>query len=152
MKQRRISKKKPEGIGLYKAILLLICIILLTAGIVSIVYSTYEIVNFRQYPIYLNVSRENDIGFDVRSNALSFGRIPQGATGVIKINVSNNFPKPLRVIMQFDGDAQQFIKVSMNNFFLEPNQTATIQIYAAIPKNQTLGAYTGKMEIFFKRH
>jgi len=148
-KSRKISSKK--GIDLYKSVLLAIIAVLFTAGITSLVYSAYKIVDYREYPIYLEVTHDRGVGFALRSDALSFGKLPLDSTGVLKIRLIHDFSLPLRIVMKISGDAEKFIVITENGFVLEPNTTKTIEIDAVIPANTTAGNYTGKIGVFFKR-
>ena len=148
---KKLKKTTAKQIDIYKAVLLIISAILITVGVTSIIYSAYKIADYKEYPIYLQVASDNQLGFDIRKDAISFGKVPVDSTGIIKINLAHNSPNPLNVVMESSGQTKKFVVITENNFVLEPGVTKTIEIYAVVPANAQFGNYTGKLEVLFKR-
>ncbi|MEM4336817.1 MAG: hypothetical protein QXG86_02320 [Candidatus Woesearchaeota archaeon] len=144
------KKKKTDRVDSKKALVIILCAVLITIGVVSTIHSIYTNIDKKQYPIYLKIVNESDIGFDIRNDAISFGRIPAGAEGIIKVKISHNYTEPLLVFMEAQGPVKKFILITENKFVLEPNVTKTVEIHA-VSTNNSIGEYVGVLDIFFKR-
>jgi len=142
---------KTKGIPTYKAVILIVIGCLLCVGIVSIIYSFYKVLDYREYPISLNVAGKNQIGFNLNKEVISFGRVPQGATAKRNATVSQHYSFDVLVRIEVTGTASKMVYVEDNYFLLPPNETRQIEVTAIIPENQTPGNYTGKLRVYFER-
>ncbi len=149
-KKKRIRTEE-SGISVYKAVILLIIGILLAAGITSIVYSSYKILNYREFDIYLEVSGKNNIGLNVDPGVFNFGKIPQGAAAKRNATVSHHYPVDVIVKIDISGNAGDMVSASENYFILPPNITQQIEVIASVPEDRPLGNYSGKLKVYFLR-
>lgn len=146
-----MKKTIVKGVSIKKAVLLLLAIVLIVSGIISLVYSSYRVVSYKEYPIHFQVVSDPDVGFNISADSLNFGKLPLESTGKIKIKLENSFSEPLLVVMEIFGDAKKFVVPAENNFILEQNTTKAVEIYAIVPANATTGEYSGKMGVLFKK-
>ncbi|MBW3022812.1 hypothetical protein KY308_01800 [Candidatus Woesearchaeota archaeon] len=145
------KKETKKNLTTFKLVFLFILVIIITAGVTSIIYSSYKIIDFKEYPIYLKVSEDFEVGFDIRTDSLSFGKIPAGGSGIIKINIKHNFNVPLKIIIKPYGKVKDMIVLPENYFILEPGISKQIEVLAVVPEDMPPGEYEGKLKIFFIR-
>jgi hypothetical protein len=155
---RNMSKRKKqklledgERLPVYKAILILAIAVLLTSGITSIIYSSYKIVGYREFNVYVKVSEKNDIGFNLDPGVLNFGKVPRGASAKRNATVSQRFPHDVVVRIEIAGDVKDMVYANENYFILPPNITKNIEVVASVPEDQPLGNYSGKVKVYFER-
>jgi len=100
----------------------------------------------REMPIKIEIGE--NIGFDVNSTALTFGKIQSGSTSTRKIILTNNEEESIRVILKINGAAERFIQFEQNPVILSPQETKEIGIFATAPENAEKKEYTGEVRIY----
>ena len=99
--------------------------------------------------IFLEVSEV--VGIDAGTDAIQFGSVPPGGTGSRNFTLGNIYDIPLRVEIKVSGEVKDMVTLSENNFWLQPGESKSIKITAAISKDTEFGEYSGKMLALFKR-
>ena len=112
--------------------------------IISISFSSYLIlskpIETRLIQVEFNVG--SNIGFDINSTALKFGKVPKGASATRTLNVMNNHDFPIEVNLAADKNISDLISVD-KNYVILPGQYAQIQVTLTIPKEYVNGEHTG---------
>ncbi len=145
------KKKKSSSLPLYKVILVILIAVLLTAGITSIAYSFYKILDYKEFDISVQVTKEKHIGFNLDPGVFNFGKVPLGSTAKRNATMNHKYPDEIIVRMKVSGNVRELINLDKNYFLLEPNVVEQIEVSAKIPSNQTLGNYSGKLKVYFER-
>ncbi len=143
--------KKPEQYPKNKVILLIISIILVTAIITSFIHSLVTIFDIKTYDYQVIVSEKGEIGLNIDTDALYFGKIPKGQSGQRYVTIINSHEKPLRVIIKTSGDGSGWIAPEENSFIINPNENKSVIITAKIPEDAGIGEYSGTVSVFFKK-
>ncbi len=152
MKKKLLTHtKKQKGYPRNKVLLLIVCVILVTVTITSIVYDVISIYGIQNSNYYITVVPNQEVGLSIDTDALYFGKVPQGSTSQRYINITNSHTEPLKVIISFSGKGSRWIAPEDNGFILSPNEAKTITITAHIPEEAKLGDYQGKMNVFFRK-
>lgn len=149
--EHTIDIKKEGGYPRNKVILLVVCVILVTIVIAGFVYNIVSVFDMQRYSYHINVSEKGEIGLNIDTDALYFGKIPHGGSGYRYIDIVNSHAKPLKILITFSGDGSEWIAPEDNGFVLNPAQNRSIAIIANIPDDAQLGEYAGTMSIFFKK-
>jgi hypothetical protein len=131
----------------YKKILL--AIIFLSA------LCTYIILNFLSeqkivdYKMQLIVG--NHIGFDLNTSVITFGMVTPSGSAVRHLDLKNGEQKNKFQILAFGGLAG-WIKLSENDFILQPYEKRTLNITAQVPENADLGNYSGTLRVIIENY
>lgn len=149
--KKKNKKKKEEGLSVFKTIIVLIFAILITAGITSIVYSFYKILDYKEFDVYVKVTGKNQVGFNLDPGVFNFGKVPQGMKAIRNATVTNHFYKDVLVRIEIDGQVDNMVFVKDNYFIIVPNMTKEVEVIASIPQNQPIGNYSGKLKVYFER-
>ena len=134
-----------------KILLFAIIFILLAAIITCFIYCFLTTHDIHRCDYYITVTQEKEVGLSIDTDALYFGKIPQGCSCERYVNITNSNIKPLKVIITFSGSCSKWITPEDNFFILNPNETKTISITADVPKNALPGDYKGTMSTLFKK-
>jgi len=90
-------------------------------------------------------------GFDLTPGELTFGKIEINQSASRGILISNNFNRPIKIIIESKGDISKNLIVSENNFKLEPNESKEIT-FSIFTKGLTeFKSYEGKVIIISKK-
>ena len=89
-------------------------------------------------------------GFDLNATAFTYGILPTGGKGVREVVIDNKYNFPIQVDVAASGDAAGFVFVS-DDIVVQPGENATIPIEIKIPRNASLGNYSGKIEFLTYR-
>jgi hypothetical protein len=116
---------------------------------------TYIILNFLSeqkivdYKMQLTVG--NHIGFDLNTSVITFGMVTPSSSAVRHLNLKNGDQKNKFQILAF-GDMASWIKLSENDFILQPYEKRTLNITAQVPENADLGNYTGILRVIIENY
>jgi len=116
---------------------------------------TYIILNFLSeqkivdYKMQLIVG--NHIGFDLNTSVITFGMVIPSGNAVRHLDLKNGEQKNKFQILAF-GDLAGWIKLSENDFVLQPYEKRTLNITAQVPKNADLGNYTGTLRVIIENY
>lgn len=134
---------------LYKAIILITCVILMTISIVFLVYNYFIIVEVQEYDIDLIVG--NMAGFNLDTDKIHFGTLPPGNNAERKFEVQNIDYNRIKVNVKSYGEFKDWIYVNKNNFYLGKGETEEVKVVAYVPENAEIKTYEGKLKIIFTR-
>jgi hypothetical protein len=151
MKKNTSKKRREEHMPLWKAIIILIVGILLTAGITSIFYSSYKIRDYKEFDVYIKVAGKTEVGFNLDPGVFNFGKVPPGGIAKRNATISHGYPEETIVKIEIEGKLDKMIFVNDNYFILPPNITKQIEVVVTIPEDQPLGNYSGKLKAYFMR-
>jgi len=126
--------------------------IIITASFIALISSlTFLLVVQDSKRIEMQLKVDNYLGFNVDTDKLYFGVIPQGNTGTRRVVIENkNYEKSV-VRIKLNGDLKDWIIVSENNFALKRGEAKEVKVEVTVPSDAKKGEYTGGMTIFFTR-
>lgn len=129
--------------------------ILLFTVIFLSVLCTYIILHFLsnqqivEYKMQLIVG--NHIGFDLNKTAITFGMVTPSGNAVRHLDLKNGEYKNKVQILAF-GDLADWIKLSENDFVLQPYEKRTLSITAQVPEHANFGNYTGTLRVILEKY
>ena len=100
--------------------------------------------------INMSVKVGDTFGLNADADALRFGKVMPGTQAERELLVSNNHQFPVRVSIQTSGDMGNWVRVSENDFLLEPygGKNVTFVVHPAISE---FGEYEGKAVVVMRR-
>ena len=135
----------------YKIITLaLVLIFILVAG-AMLFYNFFIVQDVIHYKMQYELVESTDIGVNVDTDAIYFGRSKVGGTSKRKVEISNNNDYPVIVSIKTKGNISSMVSVTINDFIMEPYEGRNITYYAKSTKETPLGEYTGDTRILIKR-
>jgi len=126
---------KRERYILYLTFVSLAVLILSLYSWSSYYRSIYQIQKFA-----MDVYIKNELGFDVGSDAIHFGYVPPGGKAMKNVNITVDDVRTL-VTIESEGNISGFMRLSDNDFILEPYETRKVEVSAVIPKSTQLNKY-----------
>ncbi len=134
-----------------KLIIFLIIIFLILNGFL-IFYLINDFLILDKEEIYAEVIVSDKLGIAINDSCLIFGSvIPGGTSSTKKIILKNNYLENIKVKIISNGEINDFLKVSENNFILKPNENKTLEFVIRMPLNISKGNYNGSVFILTKR-
>jgi hypothetical protein len=117
-------------------------------GIVCVVIMIFSVYIINKSPIdketvavkYIIGDRS---GFDLNASALNFGMIQPGDSGTRSVVITNNRNFPIYVEFRTDKNLDGLLSFDRARQRIEPFTNFTFSVSIFIPKNATLGNYTG---------
>ena len=100
-------------------------------------------------PVLFNVA--NHIGLSVDKDKLHFGSLPKGGKSTKQIFLYNNDSYSKYVRISLSNDLDRWIKPSEKGFILTSNENKTVTLIVNVPKDASLGNYTGNLHLTFWR-
>lgn len=134
---------------LYKGIIIIFCVILMTISIGVLIYNYFIIVQTQEYDIDLIVG--NMAGFNLDKDKVHFGTLPPGNNAERKFDVQNLEYNLIKVNVKTSGEFGKWIYVDKNNFYLSKGESEEIKVIAYVPENAEINTYEGKLKIVFTR-
>jgi hypothetical protein len=116
---------------------------------------TYIILNFlsnQQIVDYkMQIIVGNHIGFDLNTSMITFGMVTPSGNAVRHLDLKNGEHKNKFQILAF-GDLASWIKLSENDFVLQPYEKRTLNITAQVPEHANFGNYTGNLRVIIENY
>jgi len=132
-----------------KEAMLLIFLVVIVAGLVSISYNYFFVLEVNEIDFQVNV--ENRLGFNVDTDKLYFGTTYPGGVGKREVFIENyDYPK-VRVNIKVYGDINEWVSVDANHFVLEQGESKSVIFYVNVPKDAEYQNYEGKIKIIFTK-
>jgi hypothetical protein len=141
----KVSKKTRNSLIL---ILLFILIFVLGVFLFSNLIEYLSILEKQE--LYAEVIVSDHYGVDVNSSALIFGMITPGSSSVRKTTITNDHNQNINVEIIVEGDVEEFLQVSENDFDLKINESKELVFTAIAPRDKELGTYKGKVFFIIK--
>jgi hypothetical protein len=91
-----------------------------------------------------------NMGFDVNTSALKFGKIPPGGSSTRTINIENQYDFPLHGKVYASKNLAELLSAP-DSFLVEPMNRTEISISINIPRDYKYGNYTGRLKIELRR-
>ena len=132
-----------------KTILILMIVALITIAITTIFYNQYKIVKTQTINVDFEIGE--DIGFNIDTDALHFGRIPTGSSSTRKLNMTNNYNFDIKVNFKPSEELDGVVIARENNKILSPGEIHLFWIDAKAPQNPEKQYYNGTLKITFLR-
>lgn len=129
-------------------LLLFIIIFVLGVFLLSNLIDYLSILEKQEF--YAKVVVSDHYGVDVNSSALIFGMLVPGSSSVRKITMTNDHDQEVNVEIFVQGDMNEFIKISENDFSLKIDEFKEIVFVAAVPGDKEFGVYEGKVIFIIK--
>ncbi|HDQ60108.1 MAG TPA: hypothetical protein ENN30_02845 [Candidatus Woesearchaeota archaeon] len=146
-----MKKSEKKGISAYKVAIVIISAVLISVSSTSLIYSSWKIVNYREFDMKIEVVEEGRIGFNLDPGIFNFGKVPTGATSKRGAEVHQDYSYPVLVRIEASGSIKKMVFIPENYFILEPNITKEIEILVFVPQDQKTGNYSGKLKVYFER-
>ncbi len=142
----RKNKKNSQAI-------IFIAIALLIVSSVTLFFVSRNISNLYKHTKRLDVKFEVGDIFGVnldRTDLLDFGMIPPGASSIGRmVSVTNPYEVPISVNVHFTGEAKEYLLVPPEQI-VKSNESKNVTIWLSVPKNASLGNYSGIAVFQFK--
>ena len=103
----------------------------------------------KEFGMDIKVVAPGGIGFNIDTDALHYGKISAGGTGTRFITLQHSYKIPLRVHATVEGQMGAWAFAPQNDLILAPNETVDFNVAVTVPKNATIGNYTGKLKLSF---
>lgn len=132
-------------------ITLIILVFLLTIPLSVVFYNEVVVLEKIIIPAYVIVSEGKEIGLNPENDAFYFGAGPEGSTSIRNFEITNNFDEKIKVRIQAQGDFEDWIIISDNNFVLEKNESRKLEIKTIIPNNALVGEYNATITFVLLR-
>ncbi|MFO7710359.1 MAG: hypothetical protein R6V53_01190 [Candidatus Woesearchaeota archaeon] len=99
----------------------------------------------------IHVQVSDYLGMHTGTDALWFGTVSPGSSGKRYLNLTNPKPYPVVVDFSVDGLVAGWMRVSENEFVLEPEEAKKVSVFVKVPETASYGNYTGKLHVTFRR-
>jgi hypothetical protein len=135
--------------------LIILVIILVASASVGVTGLAYWFFNLRPIygvqEFYMDIRVENEIGFHVGADAIHFGYVPPDGAGRKVMFVTAGEFRTL-VSIETTGNISGFVRVSDNDFILEPHQKTAVEVFAVIPEDaKTHTFYDGTLRVVLRK-
>ncbi|MFP4424311.1 MAG: hypothetical protein ACLFP2_03690 [Candidatus Woesearchaeota archaeon] len=127
---------------------------ILGVGILVILATYFGYTHFYQADVQtldIHVHVSDYIGMHTGTDALWFGTVSPGSSGKRYLNITNPKAYPVTVDFSVEGDVAGWMKVSENDFMLEPQETKKLSVFVKVPETVSYGNYTGTLHVSFRR-
>ncbi|HOW37015.1 MAG TPA: hypothetical protein PLK34_02100 [Candidatus Pacearchaeota archaeon] len=130
-----------------------IAIILLVVSSITLFFVFRNLSNLNKQTRSIDVRFEVGEIFGVnldRTDLLDFGIIPPGTSSIGRmVSISNPYEFPIVVNVRFTGNAKEYLLVPLEQT-INPEEEKNVSIWLSVPKNASLGNYSGKVIFQFK--
>ncbi|MBT6690184.1 hypothetical protein HN903_00025 [archaeon] len=123
--------------------------LLATIGIIALAILLNIPLNKQTIPTRF-VGGEN-MGFDLGPGNLNFGQIIPGYSASRKITITNDFDKPTITKIETSGEISDCIRVSENNFILQPEESKNLTFSCFTTEDIEMREYAGEILIITKK-
>ena len=138
----KIQKKKMTPKKFIKCIILFI--IFLIAWFAIVQYMAAD-----KYEAVVKVMEEGGkIGVNPMTERLDYGDLPKGNASTRFVTIENNGKMNIYVAVVKYGGIAELIKISRNNFVLDPGEKEKLEFLLEMPISANKEEYTGKVIIF----
>ncbi len=143
-----VAKKKRTLLIGKKLPILLVCIALITVGLVLLFFSLYAI--FKVDVIKMTIQVSDRSAFNTDTEFINFGRAINGASSTRVLVISHSHTKPLLLHFKVSGNISQLVSAP-DDFYLEPNLGKEVSITATVPMGAEKAKYEGELTVYFRR-
>ena len=103
------------------------------------------------YEMNITITAEQThAGLSTRNDKIYFGTVPQGATSVRQIRLTNHAAKQVRVVFDAQGDIGRYIYIPDSGTILNPLEERVFIVEARVPQNASLGSYVGLLKVLLE--
>jgi len=132
-----------------KRTFLLLCVI---AAAISIILTSFAFLYYNVYDTEVlafdfEVSDTFMASFNLDKDAVHFGSIPRGSSGLRDITIESD--KDSFVILKPSGT--DYLNISKNYFLMPANKPTEIELKVEVPLDAKVGKYSGNLLIILKR-
>ena len=97
--------------------------------------------------MYLTVG--DTVGFNGDTDAIWFGIVPPGGTGIKHINIAAD--ETGEFVIKLHGELASWVSVSDNNFILNRGENRSVSIFASVPLDAKYRDYNGTLEVYIRK-
>ena len=123
-----------------------------TAAIMIIVFlfAFYLALDANKYRALVHViAGEGKVGINPTADALDFGDLSRGTSAVRRVDLTNNTPIPMYVMILKVGSISDLMKVDKNFFTVGAHASTTIEFTVYMPASASTDSdYTGRVLLF----
>lgn len=118
--------------------------------IVSFISLSLKPIYTQEYDVFFKVG--DRVGFDMRSDSLSYGMLPPEGAGTRDVLVTNDFQHDVSLNIMAESSISGFIEAPESPYIVPAGKNASIPITIRIPSNASFRNYSGKIYfIFYKK-
>ena len=128
-----------------KIILMGAIIAFIGIAITSMLYVNYKVVSVEEINFDLEIG--NEIGFNIDTDAIHFGRVLPGGNSIKQINLTNNKEFDVLIVIQKKSEINDWIIIGENKFVLVPRENKEVNISIKIPLDTEYDLYEGKIKV-----
>lgn len=128
-----------------KIILMSAIIVFIGIAVTSMLYVNYKVVSVEEIGFDLEIG--NEMGFNIDTDAIHFGRVPLGGSSKKQINLTNNKEFDVLIVVQKDSEINDWISIGENKFVLVPGENKEVSISIKIPLDAEYDKYEGKIKV-----
>jgi|SRR3989344_970992 len=144
-----MSKRKNKLKENYSVELFILFLIIIISVFIYFFISYFSIINEKE--IEVNAILDDNIGFDLSTDKLSFGKVIVENGASRSILLQNYYPYKVKIIIDSSGEISDYLFVSENEFILIPGETKKIIFTVFFPEGSELKMYGGKINIISKK-
>lgn len=113
-------------------------------------FAFYITLDANKYPAMVRVVEgEGKIGVNPTDKVLDFGDLSRGTSAVRRVELSNNTPLKMYVVVWKTGEISDLVEIDRNFFTLAPKETVKINFTAYMPASAQIDhIYKGRVYIF----
>ena len=134
---------------LKQMLIITLIVFLLSVGIVSYLYSSYQVLNVKEFQIVGKVGPEVGIGFN--GTQILMGTINPGGKSIKHLNVTNDYPFNVTVYFKTFGNIADYMIIDPAVAVVSPGGNKNIDIFFTAPEDLAFGKYTGTLRGIFRR-
>ncbi len=132
---------------IFWAFVLILSIIVI---IVSFVSLSLRPIYTQEYDVLFKVG--DRIGFDIRSDSLSYGMLTPEGAATRDVLVTNTFQYDVSLNIMAEPSISGFVEAPESPYTISAGKNVSIPITIRIPSNASFGNYSGKIYfIFYKK-
>ena len=118
--------------------------------VVIFAFVFYLVIDANKYQAFVKVIEgEGRAGINPTTEALDFGDLSRGVTAVRRVDIKNNTPMPMFVMVFKTGSIADLMDLSKDNFKLAPRAETKIEFSTYIPASAEIDRiYRGRVYLF----
>lgn len=116
--------------------------------VIILVLALTQYLNAARYEALVQVKEGNTVGVNPTGSRLDFGDLPKDKSAIRHVTLESKGNTAAYVWVWKRGSIGDLMKVSKNNFILEPGKTEKLEFSVYIPNSAEYKYYKGKVVIF----
>lgn len=134
-------------IPLRKLITLILLLAFIGGACAWLLYSQWYVLEVQERRIEFQVTEGQHIGFNIETDRLVFGKVPQAGGAERRVTLSSPVPANAHITIH----NTTWVTPSVSRMTFAPNEQQQVLFSLEVPKNATPGNYSGKVRVVYTR-